>query len=368
MKYYFLSIAILFFCVQLADAQLTTTPNGGNKRAVVQEQIGLTTVTIDYSRPGVKGREGKIWGTLVPFGFNYLGFGSSKAAPWRAGANENTTITFSRNVKVDGKDLPAGKYGFFIAVGKESSILIFSKNSSSWGSFFYNEKEDALRLTVKQQVNDQPVEWLKFEFLNQTANTATVALLWEKWQFSFKVEAEVTNTQLEIFRDELRSPKGFTAAAYMQAANWCVLNNTNLEEAAQWAEFAINGKYIGEKTFNTLATKAKIVNMLGKNAEADALMKEAIVVGDAFQINNYASELLALKKVKEAAVIFKTNYKKFPNQYTTNMGMARAFSSEGDFKQALKYANAAMMQASDADSKEVTGQIIEKLKSGKDIN
>ena len=368
MKKYFLLIAVLIIGGQFAVAQLTTTPNGGNKKAIVQEQIGLTTVTIDYSRPGVKGREGKIWGALVPFGFTDLGFGSSKAAPWRAGANENTTITFSGNVKLNGKELAAGKYGFFIAVGKEESILIFSKNNSSWGSFFYNENEDALRLTVKQKVNDRSAELLSFEFLNQTANAATVALIWEKWQFAFTVEAEILKTQVGIFRDELRSPKGFTSSAYMQAANWCATNNTNLEEAAQWAEFAINGKYIGEKNFNTLATKARIVNMLGKKAEGDLLIKEALTIGDVNQVDAYASQLLATKNGKEAAAIFKSNFKKFPNQFVTSSGMAKALSSEGDFKQALKYANAAFTQAQDAESKLYATQIVEKLKAGKDIN
>lgn len=368
MKKYFLLIAVLIIGGQFAVAQLTTTPNGGNKKAIVQEQIGLTTVTIDYSRPGVKGREGKIWGALVPFGFTDLGFGSSKAAPWRAGANENTTITFSGNVKLNGKDLAAGKYGFFIAVGKEESILIFSKNNSSWGSFFYNENEDALRLTVKQKVNDRSAELLSFEFLNQTANAATVALIWEKWQFAFTVEAEILKTQVGIFRDELRSPKGFTASAYIQAANWCATNNTNLEEAAQWAEFAINGKYIGEKNFNTLSTKARIVNMLGKKAEGDLLIKEALTIGDVNQVDAYASQLLATKNGKEAAAIFKSNFKKFPNQFVTSSGMAKALSSEGDFKQALKYANAAFTQAQDAESKLYASQIVEKLKAGKDIN
>src|SRR5215510_631620 len=96
-----------------AFAQLTTPPDGGNKKAMVGERIGITDVTIHYDRPGVKGREGKIWGQLVYTGFTDLGFGTSKAAPWRAGANENTTIEFSTDVKIEGQSLPAGKYGFF---------------------------------------------------------------------------------------------------------------------------------------------------------------------------------------------------------------------------------------------------------------
>ena len=105
------------------------------------ERIGITDVTIHYDRPGVKGREGKIWGSLVPFGFNDLGFGISKAAPWRAGANESTTITFSTDVEVEGKPVPAGTYGLFIAVRKDESTLILSKNSTAWGSFFTISKK-----------------------------------------------------------------------------------------------------------------------------------------------------------------------------------------------------------------------------------
>src|SRR5437762_8646218 len=130
-----LLVCLFSMSTSQSKAQLTTPPSGGNKKASVSERIGITDVTIHYDRPGVKGREGKIWGQLVGYGFNDLGFGTSKAAPWRAGANENTTIEFSTDVVIEGNPLPAGKYGFFIAVGKEESILIFSKTSTSWGSF-----------------------------------------------------------------------------------------------------------------------------------------------------------------------------------------------------------------------------------------
>src|SRR5205823_9254962 len=115
------AILISFSLVSSCFCQiiLTTLPSGGNKKAAVIERIGLTDVTIHYDRPGVKGREGKIWGQLVAYGFNDLGFGTSKAAPWRAGANENTTIEFTTDAKVEGKDLPAGKYGFSIAMGAD---------------------------------------------------------------------------------------------------------------------------------------------------------------------------------------------------------------------------------------------------------
>ena len=368
MKKILLGFAAILLLQTFTTAQLTTTPNGGNLKATIGERIGLTDVTIHYDRPGVKGREGKIWGQLVPYGFTDLGFGTSKAAPWRAGANENTTIEFSTDVKVEGNNLPAGKYGFFIAVGKEESIIIFSKNNAAWGSFFYNQNEDALRVTVKQAVMDKTVERLKYEFINQTANSATVALEWEKWMFPFKIETDVNKYQLQYFRNELKSDKGFDWKPWVQAANWCATNNTNLEEALQWSDYAISGLFIGEKNFTTLATKSQILSLMGKKVEADALMKEALPLGNMTEVHTYARQLQGDKKFKEAAEIFKSNYKKSPNTFSTNMGMARAMSTEGNFKEALKYANAALAQAPDAGNKANVEKMIGTLKAGKDIN
>ena len=132
LTFLFLISFIANAATSLAQGQLTTIPDGGNKKASVSEQIGLTNIVINYSRPGVKGREGKIWGTPIAHnGFQDLGFGTSKSAPWRAGANENTTIQFSQAVRVEGKPLSAGKYGLFMALGDQETTLIFSKNSSS---------------------------------------------------------------------------------------------------------------------------------------------------------------------------------------------------------------------------------------------
>src|ERR1700753_522806 len=155
-------------------AQLTSLPSGGNKKAAVIERIGITDITLHYDRPGVRGREGTIWGELVPDGYTDQCSASSKAAPWRAGANENTTISFSTDVTIEGQPLPAGKYGLFIAYDPNQCTLIFSRNSTSWGSFFYDPREDALRVTVKPVPMDHEVEWLKYEFFNEKENSATV--------------------------------------------------------------------------------------------------------------------------------------------------------------------------------------------------
>jgi len=349
-------------------AQLTESPNGGNKKAMVGERIGITDVTIHYDRPGVKGREGKIWGGIVGYGFTDQGFGTSKAAPWRAGANENTTIEFTDDVTIEGQALPAGKYGFFIAVQPDECTLIFSKNASSWGSFFYDEKEDALRVKVKPAVTDKSTEWLTYSFENETANSATVALTWEKWKIPFTVQVDLIKTQLASFERELRSEKGFNWNAWVQAAQFCVANNTNLEEALQWSDYAITGQFVGQKNFQTLSAKAAVLNKLNRDAEGNALMKEALPLGNMNEIHGYARQLLTAKKTKEAFDIFKMNYDKNPNTFTTNMGLTRGYSATGNYKEALKYAQAALLQAPDAGNKTNVQTIIDKLKAEQDIN
>ena len=135
MKKIVLASLVIALFVITAHSQITF-PADGNKKASVSENIGITTVKVDYSRPEVKGREGKIWGNLVHYGFADLHYGTSKAAPWRAGANENTTIEFSTDVLIEGKPIQAGKYGFFIAMGTEKATLVFSKFNTALGSFY----------------------------------------------------------------------------------------------------------------------------------------------------------------------------------------------------------------------------------------
>ncbi len=357
-------------CLLAANhAQLTSLPNGGNKKAWVGERVGLTDITIQYDRPGVKGREGKIWGQLVTAGFNDLGFGTSKAAPWRAGANENTTIEFSTDVKIEGQPLKAGKYAFFMAYDASEPTLIFSKNSTSWGSFFYDPKEDALRVKIKPSTMDTPVEWLKYEFINQTENSATIALEWEKMLFPFKVEVDYVGTQLETFRRELRSDKGFAGwQPYEQAARFTADRNTDLEEGLQWANLAISAPFGGEANFTTLSTKADILNKMGRSAEADSIMKKAMPMANIQQLHAYGRQLMQMKKNKEALEVFKMNYQKNPNQFTTLMGMTRGYSAVGDYKNALKYAQMALPLAPAGPNKTNVEMMIDKLKKGQDAN
>ena len=155
-------------------------------KASVMQRLGVNTdITIVYSRPGVKGR--KIWGGLVPYGMA-PGTKESKGNPfpWRAGANENTTIEFSKDVLVEGHELPAGKYGLFMIPSEKEWTIIFSKNDSAWGSFSYNQTEDALRITVTP-VEAPHMEWLMYGFDDLAGTSATAYLWWDNLKVPFKI-------------------------------------------------------------------------------------------------------------------------------------------------------------------------------------
>lgn len=363
-----LLFTLLFLSVwSFSQIPLTVLPSGGNKKASVSEQIGLTNISIHYDRPGVKGREGKIWGQLVHTGFTDQGFGNSKAAPWRAGANENTTFEFSTPVKIEGQTLPAGKYGFFIAYEPNESTLIFSKNSTSWGSYYYDPSEDALRIKVTPQPLDKSVEWLKYEFRDETENSATVAMEWEKLSFPFKIEVDYVNEQIASFRRELRTEKGFIWQSWNQAAQWCLQRNVNLEQALQWADSATSTSFGGDKSFNAYAVKAQILEKLGRSSEAAEVMKSSLAFAGMNDVHQYGRLLVQQKKPKEAMEVFQTNFKKYPNQFTTYIGMMRGYSANGDYKNALKYGNLAL-PLSPANQKAGVEGMVQKLREGKDIN
>ncbi len=329
----------------------------------------MTQVTITYHRPAVKGREGKIWGGIVHKGFVDQGFGNGKPAPWRAGANENTVIEFDNDVKIEGQTLPKGKYGFFIAYDPLESIVIFSRRSDAWGSFFYDEKEDALRVKVKPQPLDKSVEFLKYEFSDSTPNSAVIALSWEKLSIPFKVEVDYLKQQFDALVAESQNPRSFTSQSLNIAASWTLQNNYQLEKGLEWATKATSQNFPGDPTsFPALSTKALILDKLGKPDEAAAVIKSALPFGNAGQLQQLGRQLLAAKNLKTAMEVFQFNYDKNPNQFAALVGMARGLSAGGEYAKALEFANKALPLAPNDANKQAVQAMIEKLKAGKDIN
>lgn len=368
MKNILLWLALLSATVSQSQYALSVGNLGNNKRASVSEYIGLAEIRIDYHRPGVKGREGKIWNTdIAHYGLKDLGFGTSNAAPWRGGANENTTISFSQPVSIEGKNLAAGTYGLHFILGETDDTVIFSKRANAWGSFYYDPAEDALRVTVRHRALENPVEWLKYEFVEQTDSTATVALMWENRMIPFKISADVHRIQMETFKSELRTKPGFTWQAFVQAAGYALQHNED-DQALEWADMAVNARFIGQKNFQTLSTKAAVLKKLNRHAEADKLMDEALLLGQMIELHQYGRQLIGEKKPQKALEVFQLNYKKNPNVFTTNIGLARGYSAIGNYKKAMSYLEAARKQAPDQVNRDNVMASIEKLRAGKDIN
>jgi tetratricopeptide (TPR) repeat protein len=371
MKNYFPLLAIILFAVPSA-AQVpynSAAPNGYTKKAVVSEQVGLTDVTITYHRPAVRGREGKIWGEVVHRGFIDQGFGSRWPAPWGAGGDGNSVIEFDKDVKVEGQLLPRGKYGLFIAYDTPESVVIFSRRTDAWGSFFYDEKEDALRVKVKPQQIEKSVEYLKYEFSNQTPNSAVVALSWEKLSIPFKVEVDYLRQQFDAFVAESQNPRGFTPQGLNLAASWTLQNDYQLEKGLEWATLATSPQVPGDPTsFPALATRALILDKLGRSEEASAVIKTALPFGSVVELQQFGRQLLAAKRPRAALEVFQFNYDKNPNQFTTLTGMARGLSANGEYSKALDFANRALQSAPNDSARQAVQAMIEKLKAGRDIN
>ncbi|QQS39930.1 MAG: DUF2911 domain-containing protein [Acidobacteriota bacterium] len=319
-----------------AQSQTVTTPRPVSPAAEVSQTIGLTEITVNYSRPRVTlngvDRSGQIWGTQVPYGFNVLQGGNGGKNPWRAGANENTTIEFTDDVVIEGKPLAAGKYGLHMAVWEDGRVtLIFSKNHTSWGSFFYEEKDDALRVDVRSKEISH-TEVLTYDFVEMGNNYAILALAWEKKQIPFRIEVDVQKTVLANIRNELRSFPAFFWQGYQSAAQWCLNNNINHEEAIQWADQAI----ARNRSFQTLATKAGLLTQSGKQADGNAIYEEAAGVANKNQLNALGYQMLARKDFDRAIKFLKLNAERFPDDPNCFDSLGEAYKQAGDRENAIK--------------------------------
>jgi tetratricopeptide (TPR) repeat protein len=351
MKKIFLCLIVClpgFSLLAQESSEISTKPDGDNQKAEVSQWIGPVKISIAYHSPRVhfKGEErtGHIWGELVQYGFFDDGFGPSKAMPWRAGANENTTITFSHDVKVEGKDLKAGTYALFLDVEKTGPWnWIFSNNTTGWGSYQYDPKNDALRILATPK--DAPfTEYLTYGFDDRLPASAIAFLQWENKRIPFKIEVpNVNDIYVAQIRKDLQAWPGFNYANWQNAAQFCADNKVNLEEALVWADKAIKepfrGTGPGREDFSTLQTKAAVLTAMGRDSEADATMDKAmhLPATEPITIHQYAMRLLRSGKKEKAMEIFQLNFKQHPNEkFYTYVGLARGYSAMGDKEKAIK--------------------------------
>ncbi|MBL4605106.1 MAG: DUF2911 domain-containing protein [Flavobacteriaceae bacterium] len=338
----------------------------GSQMASVSQRIGITDVYVKYSRPSVSKRE--IWGKVVPYGLNNLNFGTSKAAPWRAGANENTIIKFTNDVKIEGKEIKAGKYSLHIIVNQDNTAtLLFNKNTTAWGSLFYEPSKDALKITVATKTIPHK-EQLTFEFNEVSATSTMASLNWEKKQFPFKIEVDVTNVVLNDIRQKLQNQPGFNRQSWEQAAAYAMNNGGDLNEALKWVNGAIAGQFFSQQTFNNTNIKAGILNKLGKQSEAIAALDSYMPNASILEMHQYGRQLIGFGLKDKALEVFKTNAKKNKNTWPVHYGVARGYSAKGDFKNAIKHLKKALANAPNAASKGRVQANIAKLEKGEDIN
>jgi hypothetical protein len=313
-----------------ANAQSVTLPRP-SPAATAEQTIGISTVKVNYSRPAVKGRE--IWGKQVPYGYNKQGFGLGNDAPWRAGANENTVITFTNDATVEGHSVPAGSYGLFFVINQDNTgEVILSKDYRSWGSFFYDPKNDLMRAKIQPRPV-QMTELLTYDFINVSKSNAEMVLNWEKLQFPVKISFDADNIVMANAEQQLKSTTGFGYLGFVSAANYALTNKLTAyyDESLIWIDKAINVN----RTFTTLSVKSNLLKETGKTAEADKTMSEALTVANEGEINAYGYQLLAAKDNDRAIDVLMINTQRFPKSANTWDSLGEAYATKGGKKNAI---------------------------------
>ena len=334
--------ASLLLAASAAAQQPLTLPEASPKASIAQ-RVGLTDVEITYHRPAVNKRT--VWGDLVPYD-----------QVWRAGANQNTTISFSSPVSINGKPLAAGTYGLHMIPTTGDWTIAFSNVSWAWGSFSYDEKEDALRVTAKPQ----PAEFqerLSYSFDDPTEKSVDVALRWEKLRVPFSVEVDTPSVVVASLRKELRDLPRFGWQGWNGAAAYAMRNKVNLDEAMTWVDRSITM----QENFNNLRTKAGLLEAKGDAAAAKLLNDKAMKIATEADINAYGYQLLGAGKTDEAIEMFRKNVKDHPASWNTYDSLGEGYDRKGDKKLAAENYRKALAMAKDPDQKKRIDGILKRL-------
>jgi hypothetical protein len=307
-----LTLAVLFASAT-AHAQVALQLPEQSPAATVSQTVGLTEITVVYHRPAVAGRP--VWGQLVPYG-----------VPWRAGANLNTTVTFSSDVKIGGKPLRAGTYGLHMIPTAKTWTIAFSTTSLAWGSFTYDPKEDALRATATPRATATSEERLLFRFDDPTDTKVTLVLAWEKLAVPLTIEVETAKIVMASVRQQLRGPAGFSERGFAQAASYWLKNGGPLGEALKLVDRSIQMK----PTYQSLMTRAAILEKQGNAKGATEQRGKAQALATEADLNQVGYQLIADKKLDEAIKMFQTIAGRFPESWNAQDSLGEALATKGD--------------------------------------
>jgi Protein of unknown function (DUF2911) len=354
LKYFTASIALSWsaagWFAATAVAQTLTVLPEVSQRASAGQRIGVTDINISYHRPLVNGR--KVWGEMVPFD-----------QVWRAGANENTTISFTDPVTVEGKPLAKGTYGLHMIPGTETWTVIFSKAANSWGSFTYKPEEDVLRVIAKPQPSEMH-EALVYDFEDLHPDSALVTLRWEKLALPFRVSVNEKEATMSSLRDQLRGGLQYTWEGWAEAANYSLANKAGLDEGLHWADESIRV----EERFDNMMLKAQILEALHRETDAAPLKVRALGVASASQLYFYGRQLQLQKKPDEAMEVFRLTARRFPDHWLGHMATARLNSASGDYPHALAEMKAAVAAGAPDQQKPTIAGYVKRLEAAEDIN
>jgi len=287
-------------------------------RATVGQTVGLTEITVSYDRPGVNGRP--IWGALVPWD-----------SVWRAGANENTVITFSSPVRIGGTDVPAGRYGLHMIPTRSRWTVILSREANAWGSFSYDSTEDLLRVKTTARRGDFH-ERLVYTLDDPGEGTVVATLRWDTLAVPLAIEVDSRRVVADSLREQLRGLGRFFWQPWNQAAAWCAANRTDLREATGWADrsIAIN------ENFTNLRVKAALLEQQGDRAGAEAALQRSLAVAGEADMNTYGYLLMGQDKVDSALVVFRKNVKDYPKSWNAYDSLGEAYAKKGDKRKAIE--------------------------------
>ena len=332
MKNVAICTALCFFALSLFGQGAIPLPEA-SPAATVGQTIGVTEVTINYHRPAVNKR--KIWGGLVSYD-----------TLWRAGANENTTISFSTPVKIEGKELPAGTYAFYAIPTSSQWTLIFSKFTGDWGGYNYDPSEDALRVTVTPQPAADSQERLAYTFDDVTNNSAIASIRWEKLRIPMKIEVDLPSTVRETIATSLRGGKHWDAAAWTAAARW-ELRNGDPDTALKYIDHALTLSV----NLSTLRTKAAILEKKGDAKGAADLRARAMTMATEPETIALAYQPLIAAKKYDDAVTWLNNYASAHPSSTelwrVYAGLGDVYAAKHDTAKARQYYDQAMNAAHD---------------------
>ena len=299
-----------------------------SQQSIILQKVGYTDITINYHSPGAKNRE--IWGGLVPFG-----------NVWRAGANENTVLTITDDVEIEGQKLAAGSYGLHLLPEKDQWTFIFSKNHTSWGSYFYQEQEDALRVTVPVQHSSEHREWLSFDFITRERDKASIVLSWADRKAELHLTLDIDKIALTNIRNQLRSDAYWEWYSWCQAADYCAEYKINTKEALEWVNKSIELR----ENFSNWDVKAKLLKQLGDEEAAQKAIERAIEVGNEVYLERYGRRLLNKRDFNGAAFVFNQALKKNNAYWRAHFNKGNALVGLGKIKEAKKAFKLALKHA-----------------------